>query len=57
MISYVKGFFSTPSWWMPASCAKALRPVMALFGCTGTPVISLSVWLAAKICSLAMPVS
>src|SRR5260221_565725 len=34
---------------MPASCANALRPVIALFGCTGTPVISLNIWLAEKI--------
>ena len=25
-----------PSWWMPASCANALRPTMALLACTGS---------------------
>ena len=30
----------TPSWWMPASCANALRPTMALFACTGSCVSS-----------------
>ena len=35
-----------PSWWIPASCANALRPMIALFGCTGTRVISASIWLA-----------
>ena len=39
MISYVSFSFSTPSWWMPASCAKAFSPTMALFGWTRTPVI------------------
>ena len=29
----------TPSWWMPDSWAKALAPTMALFGCTGKPVM------------------
>jgi hypothetical protein len=24
---------------MPASCAKALSPTIALFGCTGKPII------------------
>ena len=42
---------------MPASCANALRPVIALFGCTGTLVISLSNWLAGYNCSLATAVS
>src|SRR5216683_871567 len=44
------------SGWMPASCAKALRPMMALFGCTGISVISSSIWLVGYRCSLAMPV-
>jgi hypothetical protein len=35
MISYVVRSLSTPSWWMPDSCANALRPTTALFGCTG----------------------
>jgi len=34
--------FSTPSWWMPASWAKALSPTIALLGCTGTPMIEAS---------------
>ena len=34
MISNVVRSLSTPSWWMPDSCAKALRPTIALFGCT-----------------------
>ena len=38
MISYVARCFSTPSWWMPASCEKALAPTMALFGATYVPV-------------------
>ena len=38
MISYVSGFFSTPSWWMPASCANALAPTIALLGWTIMPV-------------------
>ena len=29
----------TPSWWMPASWAKALRPTIALLGCTSKPVM------------------
>ena len=39
MISYVIAAFSTPSWWIPASCANALSPTIALLGCTITPVI------------------
>ncbi len=35
MISNVVRSFSTPSWWMPDSCANALRPTIALFGWTG----------------------
>ena len=31
-ISKLSGFLSTPSWWMPDSWAKALRPTMALLG-------------------------
>jgi len=38
MISYVSLFFSTPSWWMPDSWAKALAPTTALFGWTSIPV-------------------
>ena len=29
---------SMPSWWMPDSCAKALRPTIALLNCTGNEV-------------------
>ena len=36
---------------MPASCAKALAPTIALFGWTPTPMISVSSWLAGKRCS------
>ena len=35
MISKVLRSFRTPSWWMPDSCANALRPMIALFGWTG----------------------
>ena len=28
-----------PSWWMPASWAKAFWPTMALFRCTWMPVM------------------
>ncbi len=42
MISYVLGSFSTPSWWMPDSWAKAFSPTMALLGCTATPVSALT---------------
>ena len=34
MISKVVRSLSTPSWWMPDSWANALRPTIALFGCT-----------------------
>jgi hypothetical protein len=34
MISNVERSLSTPSWWMPDSCRKALRPTIALLGCT-----------------------
>ena len=37
-----------PSWWMPASCANALRPTMALFDWTGSSVIFESSWLASN---------
>ena len=37
--------------------SKCVRPVMALLGCTGTPVISLSNWLAGKSWLLTTPVS
>ena len=40
MISYVPACFSTPSWWMPASWAKALAPTIALFGWTMKPVMA-----------------
>lgn len=30
MNSYVAGFLRMPSWWMPASVAKALSPKIAL---------------------------
>ena len=39
MISYVSFSLSTPSWWMPASWAKAFSPTMALLGWTCTPVM------------------
>ena len=39
MISYVSALESTPCWWMPLSCAKALAPTMALPGAMRTPVI------------------
>ncbi len=32
MIWYVPASLSIPSWWMPASCAKALAPTIGLFG-------------------------
>ena len=35
-----------PSWWMPASCANALRPTIALFAWTASPVSSVRSWLA-----------
>src|SRR3984893_11858667 len=38
MISNVRGFLSTPSWWMPEWCAKALAPTTALLGWTSIPV-------------------
>ena len=41
---------------MPASCAKALRPTIALLAWTALPVTSVSSWLAAKICLVSMPV-
>ena len=47
----------TPCWWMPASWAKALRPTMALLGCTGTPVMLESIWLVRYSSWVAMPVS
>jgi hypothetical protein len=56
MISYVAAFLSTPSWWMPLSCAKALRPTMALLGCTSNPVIPASILERRRICSVRMPV-
>src|SRR3954467_822298 len=34
MIWYVDASLRTPSWWMPASCAKAFAPTTALFGGT-----------------------
>ena len=37
-----------PSWWMPASCAKALSPTIALLGCTGTETMALSARLVGK---------
>ena len=46
MISYVRGSLRTPSWWMPASWAKALRPTIALFDWTGSLVSCESSWLA-----------
>src|ERR1700730_7023034 len=38
-----------PSWCIPASCAKALRPVIALLACTVEPVKSLSSWLPRRL--------
>ena len=34
MISNVVRSLSTPSWWIPDSCANALRPMIALLGWT-----------------------
>ena len=34
MIWYVDASLSMPSWWMPASCANAFAPTIALLGCT-----------------------
>ena len=53
MISYVSGFLSTPSWWMPDSWANALRPTIALFGWTAKPVRYETRRLALLICSVA----
>ena len=41
---------------MPASWANALRPTMALFACTPSPVTSASSWLLAKSCGVSIPV-
>src|SRR2546427_677919 len=38
-----------PCWWMPASCANALRPTTALLGGGKTPVRCDSSWLVRKI--------
>ena len=38
MISYVVRSLRTPSWWMPDSWAKALRPTIALLGWIAYPV-------------------
>ena len=45
MISKVDLSFSTPSWWIPDACLKALAPTIALLGCTGNPVMSLTMRL------------
>src|SRR5664279_1000590 len=45
-----------PSWWMPASCANAFRPTMALFDWTLSPVISARSWLDEKSSGVTMPV-
>ena len=42
---------------MPASCANALRPTMALLAWTASPVSAVSSWLDAKISRVSMPVS
>src|SRR5688572_3142643 len=44
-----------PCWWMPASCANALRPTTALFGCGQMPVIDESRRLVAVISSVRTP--
>jgi hypothetical protein len=49
--------FSTPSWWMPLACAKALAPTTALLGCTTKPVVWLTMRLAGTICVVSMPTS
>src|SRR5207249_3501393 len=49
MISYVRPFCSRPCWWMPASCANALRPTTALFGWGKTPMTWDRSWLVRKI--------
>mmetsp|Transcript_16365 Transcript_16365/g.41453 ORF Transcript_16365/g.41453 Transcript_16365/m.41453 type:complete len:227 (-) Transcript_16365:1170-1850(-) len=56
-ISYVSLFLSIPSWWIPLSCAKALAPTMALFGCTGMPVSAVTSLLLRWISFLLMLVS
>ena len=45
-----------PSWWMPLSCAKALAPTIALFGCTEKPVTVDSSREALVILVASMPV-
>ena len=57
MISYVSTFFSTPSWWMPLEWAKALRPTMALFACTGMFMSELTMREVAAILRVLMFVS
>ena len=37
----------TPCWWMPAACAKALAPTMALLGAAPKLMHSASIWLVA----------
>ena len=37
---------------MPASCANALRPTIALFACTGSSVSCERSWLASNSCSV-----
>src|SRR6267143_487648 len=56
MISYVSGCLMIPSWWIPASCANAFAPTIALFGATCAPVISVSMRLVGKSSSSRMPV-
>ena len=46
---------STPSWWMPEACAKALAPTTALFGCTTKPVVCATRREAGTICVASMP--
>ena len=56
MISYVSRLLSTPSWWIPASWAKAFCPTIALFGCTGYPLRRETRRLVRAISSVSIPV-
>ena len=45
-----------PSWWMPNSCAKALRPTIALLNCTGNEVAADTSFEARVSMVVSMPV-
>jgi hypothetical protein len=45
---------STPCWWMPDSCAKALAPTMALLGWTEIPVYDATILLVRMIWRVSM---